>query len=75
MTPASIAPGSARSEPSATPDIAQTTMKAVLSPSPSRVAQTKAATASSMPISQLRASPLRRTMRSHNAIDSAAQAK
>ena len=57
MTPASIAPGKARSVPKARPDNAQTTAKAMVSPLVNLAAPTNAVMASSMPNIQLRARP------------------
>ena len=75
MRPASRAPGRARSVPSAMPDRAQTSRKAPASPGPRVAAPTKATTASTMPASQVRASPSRRTSRIHSGKEAAALAK
>ena len=75
MSPASMAPGSARSAPKAKPDKAHTATKACSSPAPKRLAHTNTATASSMPINQLRAKPKRLTSASHSGMDRAAHKK
>ena len=59
----------------ATPLATHTAVKAATSPAPSRAAQAKAATASTMPASQARARPRRLTSRTHSGIDRAPAAK
>ena len=70
-----MAPGRAKSVPSAKPEKAHTTRNSGASPGPSHRAPVKAAIATNMPNIQLRASPQCRTSRSHSGIDMAALAK
>ena len=65
----------AKSVPKAMPDRAHTTINGVLSPTPSCVAKMNTAMLSTMPASQVRASPMCLTSRSHNGIASAAHRK
>ena len=70
-----MALGSVRSVPRAMPESAQTMRKGTTSPAPRVAAQMNTATASAMPVSQVRARPMRATSRTHSGMDSAAHRK
>ena len=73
--PASSAPGTTRSAPSASPLARHTAKKPPVSPAPSASAPTNVTTASAMPAAQVRTSPQRATARTHSGSDTAPATK